>query len=492
MIRDYLYDWQQDIINKYKDRQRFGLFLDMGLGKTIISLGFAEEHKSERILIITLNSKCQEKVDVDGSWSYWLDKGGYEIVYKNYKSLPSNKYGFIVNYESLFIHNKNKKIAVELNDKINEFLKDCKNKTTTIILDESHRVKSTSSKISKAVDIIVNRLNNPYIYLLSGTPFTRDFVDLHNQLKLLNYPLTKTQFLDNFCIRDNIPSLMSYQQPIVGYKNLNELYKIIHQYALTIKSEEVLNLPEKSYMYLKLPITNEFNLLTKEKIKTKFLNEELKKRGMNELSGDKLEKNVFYRNLDFPKFDWLCETMSSFWLRTRQISIGFQGNEDNYIWYNRDRLNKLESFLSENEGNYILFYNFTPELLEIYEICEKLGYNIDVYCGLAKSEVFYNKYANQSEEERVVNNKNIILSNFASGSTGKNWQLYNKCIMFSLPVYRDYEQSLKRIHRNGQKHNVTYYIFMGDNWLDKDMFDSLNEKVEYNENLFKKKLLENL
>lgn len=492
MIRDYLYDWQQDIINKYKDRQRFGLFLDMGLGKTIISLGFAEEHKSERILIITLNSKCQEKVDVDGSWSYWLDKGGYEIAYKNYKSLPSNKYGFIVNYESLFVHSKNKKIAVELNDKINEFLKDCKNKTTTIILDESHRVKSTSSKISKAVDIIVNRINNPYIYLLSGTPFTRDFVDLHNQLKLLNYPLTKTQFLDNFCIRDNIPSLMGYQQPIVGYKNLNELYKIIHQYALTIKSEEVLNLPEKSYMYLKLPITNEFNLLTKEKIKTEILNKELKKRGMDELSGDKLEKNVFYRNLDFPKFDWLCETMSSFWLRTRQISIGFQGNEDNYIWYNRDRLNKLESFLSENEGNYILFYNFTPELLEIYEICEKLGYNIDVYCGLAKSEVFYNKYANQSEEERVVNNKNIILSNFASGSTGKNWQLYNKCIMFSLPVYRDYEQSLKRIHRNGQKHNVTYYIFMGNNWLDKDMFDSLNEKVEYNENLFKKKLLENL
>lgn len=31
MIYDKLYSWQKTIVDKFKDRQSFGLFLDMGL-----------------------------------------------------------------------------------------------------------------------------------------------------------------------------------------------------------------------------------------------------------------------------------------------------------------------------------------------------------------------------------------------------------------------------------------------------------------------------
>ena len=31
-IYSKLYDWQKRVIDKFKDRQSFGLFLDMGLG----------------------------------------------------------------------------------------------------------------------------------------------------------------------------------------------------------------------------------------------------------------------------------------------------------------------------------------------------------------------------------------------------------------------------------------------------------------------------
>ena len=31
MIYDMLFDWQKQIIDKFEDKKRFGLFLDMGL-----------------------------------------------------------------------------------------------------------------------------------------------------------------------------------------------------------------------------------------------------------------------------------------------------------------------------------------------------------------------------------------------------------------------------------------------------------------------------
>ena len=81
--------------------------------------------------------------------------------------------------------------------------------------------------------------------------------------------------------------------------------------------------------------------------------------------------------------------------------------------------------------------------------------------------------------------KNIIIANFASGSTGMNWQEYNKCIIFSLPLYKDWEQGLKRIHRIGQKDTVIYHIFYQNNWLDIGMKKALEENIQYTEEMFK-------
>ena len=125
-------------------------------------------------------------------------------------------------------------------------------------------------------------------------------------------------------------------------------------------------------------------------------------------------------------------------------------------------------------------------MLEIYEICEKLGYNIDVYCGEMKSLHFYNKWSELSEEQKLVTEKkNIILANFASGSTGMNWQEYSQCIIFSVPLYKDYEQGIKRIHRTGQTETTIYHEFYQKNWLDEGMRKALKECIDYSNDMFK-------
>lgn len=499
-IYEKLYPWQKQLVDKFKYRNSFGLFLDCGLGKTPISLAFAEQNNCSKILIITINSKALETKDVSGSWLDWASQSNikYRLYQKKQELFSSNEPEvLVINYEALYKRaNKAKTAKVELKDNVKAFINSCKYQNVAIILDESHKTKDLQSlqtcaimKIQSSLKIIADKC---YTYLLSGTPFTTGFIDLYTQLKLLGHQGTKGEFIENFCIRGNLPGLLGWQQPIVGYKNIEALYKLIHKYAVTIKSEEVINLPEKVFVNHISKMSNSFLMYMLEKATgstiLKYFNyrhiipssEELKKYNEN-----KKCNNPFYRNIDYPNIDWLAETTGSNWLRTRQLSIGFQGNSEKYEWFDRRRLDELKKFLQTNEDNYLLFYNYTPELLEIYQICEELGYNIDVYCGECKSLFFYNKYEKQTETERLTNKKNIILANFASGSTGLNWQAYSQCILFSIPLYKDYEQGIKRINRIGQKETTVYHVFYQNNWLDKSMIKALQEQVEYSNEMFK-------
>lgn len=497
MIYDKLFDWQKKIVDNNLWRSSFGLFLDCGLGKTPLSLAFAEKHECDKILIITINSKAIETEDTPGSWWNWASQSAKPYVIQNKKILKRFKPCdvLILNYESLFERGSDLKRKVTLKKEIQLFLNGCIDKNFALIIDESHKMKNLQSlqtaailEIQKTCKIYCNQC---YTYLLTGTPFTVGYIDLYTQLKALGCPMLKGDFIDRFCIRDHRPGLLGWQQPIIGYQNLDALYDLIHQYALTIKSKEVLDLPDQLFVNHPLKESQSFRLLIKDRLPANEIRDALIKRGIDasDYRGSAKAPNPFYRNVDYPDIKFVADTPGALWLRARQLSIGFQGNAEESVWYDKSRLAELYRFLEQNEDNYVIFYNYTPELLELYDICESLGYNIDVYCGEAKSLVFYDRFHKLPEEEKLVTKKNVILANFASGSTGMNWQEYNKCILFSMPLYGDWEQGLKRLHRIGQKSSVIYHIFYETNWLDLGMKRALEEKIQYTEDMFKTELL---
>lgn len=503
MIYDMLYDWQKKIVDQTKDKMAYGLFLDCGLGKTPLSLACAEQHQCTKLLIISINSKAIEKVDKKGSFLWWAYKGifnGYDILTK--KSKPSecnvNKKQILsINYESLFSRTE-KGGKAPLKEIVRKFIESCKDHNTAIIIDESHSLKNYSSQRTKScIDIqkflVFYTKCHTWTYLLTGTPFTSGYIDLWTQLKILGCSMTKTAFLDKFTIRGNLPNLLGYQQPIVGYKNIDDLYKLIHQYAITIKSDTVVKLPEQIFVDHSYEMTEDFRIFTHEKYRGKDILQYAYEKGVKleglynseDYNTGKLKNNPFYRNIAYPKLDWLAETAGSFWLRSRQLSIGFQGNEDEFMWYDTTRLELLQEFLSNNPDNYILFYTFTPELYAIFTICEKLGYNIDVLSGNIKSTTFYDRFANQTSEQQFNNKKNIFILNWQTGSTGLNLQEYNKCIIFDYPVFRDWQQGLARLHRLGQKADtVVYHIFACDNFLDNGMREAIDEQRDYTDDTF--------
>lgn len=501
-VNAMLFDWQKKIVDKFKHRKSFGLFLDMGLGKTPVSLGFAEANKCTKIIIVSINAKAIESEKVKGSWLWWANNMEMSYVHhdKWSKVFDNNKPEIlIVNYESLFKRRGKSSIKtarIELKENIEEFINSCKGHNTAIIVDESHKVKNLQSQQTLSIIAIQKQLrlktSNVYTYLLTGTPFTTGYIDLYTQLKILGHEGTKGQFVDNFCKLGNVPGLLGWQQPIVGYKNVDKLFDLIHQYAITIKSEDVTHLPEKIFVEHPTKMSEAFKMFIQETISGQKIIEYCKKRKITltpeefeKYNVDKKVNNPFFRNIAFPELKWLAETTGTYWMRCRQLSIGFQGNTAESIWFDRTRLDDVAKFLEEYPNNYLLFYNYTPELLELYEICDKLGYNIDVYCGECKSMVFYNKWSNLNDEEKLVTpKKNIILANFASGSTGMNWQEYSQCILFSEPLYKDYEQGIKRINRTGQKETTVYHEFYQENWLDKSMKNALNSSIQYSNEMF--------
>lgn len=493
-ILKMLYSWQLNLVEKFASKPAFGYFLDMGLGKTPIAMASAEYVKATKVLVISINSKATEKENVKGSWLWWASHSNmnYELLDKN-----SNEEQFdinknqvlLVNYESLF----KRGAGNELSDKIKKFIASCKTHQVALILDESHRVKNLASKTTKSIKRIKTELtlksSSLYTYLLSGSPFTQGYIDLYSQLKLLGYASNKSEFMDRFCIRGRVPGLLEWQQPIVGYKNVQMLYRVLHTFAITIKSSEVIDLPKQIFIEHEMPASNDFRFLTLEKVKLNYLLNYLEKKNKLDHYEPSTLKNVevnnpLYRNLSYPETKWFAETSGTLWLRARQISIGFQGNVEEHEWYNKDRLTYLSNFLKDNNENFICFYNFTPELFELYEVFDKAGYLIDVYSGELKSLHYYEEYENMTDDEKVNAKKRVIIANYASGSTGKNWQQYNHTIEFSIPLYAHHAQALKRNHRIGSTETVFYHRFYQNNWLDKGMLEALTEQKDYDTKMF--------
>ncbi len=423
MIYTSLYPWQKTIVDQIMDKQAYGLFLDMGLGKTPLSLSLCERHKCDRVIIVTLKGKAVERDSTPGSWKNWFTKYAIGDV------TPSS---LVINYEAIYDRKALKLSKIEFSQTLKQFLSTCPNHRIALVLDESHRIKDSSSAQSRAIRKLRNYLqaigSGFYLYLLTGTPFSTGFIDLYNQLSFLGCPMTKAAFKEQFCVLGRIPGLLEWQQPIVRYKNIDKLYSLVHQYALTIKSEEVIDLPDQIFVEHLCPENEWFTLFTKRSISRTKFDQICSKRDAIGVPSPPYEYrlsppsltpraktviNPWYRNINFPDLTCVADTPALLWLRARQLSVGFQSDDTKTTWYSLDRINRISQFLVDHEDNYVIFYNYYAEFYALYDMLESIGYNVDVYNGAIKSLYFYEKYAAQDEVQRISNKRNVILANFA-------------------------------------------------------------------------------
>lgn len=159
-IPDMAFDFQSHVIEKSVRKGRIAVFLDTGLGKTLVQLSIAQNvvnHTNKKVLILTPLAVAfqfileAEKIGID------------DIEYS--KDGKHTKKIVICNYERLHYFDSN------------DF--------TCVILDESSILKNFDGKIKNQITSFIKKV--PYRFLSTATPSPNDFIELGTSSEALGY-----------------------------------------------------------------------------------------------------------------------------------------------------------------------------------------------------------------------------------------------------------------------------------------------------------------
>lgn len=428
MIYDKLYDYQKRIVDSRKDYESHALFMDMGTGKTITSLALFEQSKLKKILVVCIVSKREDWYDeiktncnID---SIILDKG----TTKNKELLKKKANGYIVNFESCW------RLDKDLLDLINE--------DWFIIIDESHKIKNTKSKIGKFMNKL--RTKTYAKCILTGTPQNQGYIDYYNQLRFIDVIMMKeVQFKKEYCVYELSSFGGRYVNQLVGYKNVQELDRIINENCVFFK-RDINNDMIPTDVYVNIDKHKSYDKFRKDK--------------------------VFH--------DVVGDSMSAHRMGLRQMCSGFIKDipihNNKKIW--------LKDFLDNYDDRVVVFYNFNMELEQIKETCTELKRPYSIYNGQIKDLTTFGHYTDA-----------VAICNYSSASLGLNdLVLSNVCVMYSpTEDYINFTQSRKRIDRLGQTRKPLFYYLQTKNSIETAIYRSLKVGKSFDDKMFEKYLQEN-
>lgn len=438
MIYNKLYGFQKDAIKALEGKEAAGLFLDMGLGKTITSLAKIQKDgfdpNKHKLLIVCLAGTAEA-----GKTKDW-----YDYVKKHYNIEPKLLIkGSKIN-EKLLKQNNHVIISFESCWRIEKAFMSWIDSNTWIIVDESHKMKTPKSKITKALLNFSTRTKNKL--LLTGTPITKGFEDLFTQLKFLGYDISKKEFYKRYVVEELMElrtgSSVNRFRKIIGYRNTEELMNITHDKAVFVKTEDAYDLPEKTFIPIIVPKTSVFNKFKKDRV------------------------------MD----DIVADSPGQLRLRLKQLSSNYMGNRDKFFEYGMEKRIALKNLLLENDQKIVVFYNGVPEAIHIAEVCKDLQRPFSYYNGEIKD-------LSSIKDPSCKNG--VLITQYKSGSTGINLTESNIIIFYSpTDMHEHYAQAIKRIHRIGQTNHCLYYQMIMESSIDPRIYKALEKGKDYDDALF--------
>ncbi|MFR7721134.1 MAG: SNF2-related protein [Hominilimicola sp.] len=411
-----LFDYQEKALALTSDKDNSAFYYDMGLGKTFIGSERLRLY-GERVNIVV----CQKSKIKD--WcehfkEHYTDYAVFDLTNKKdmqaFMIYPIYKCIGIINYELAYRREELKRLT-----------------NFTMMLDESSMIKNETAKRTK----FILSLKPSHTILLSGTPTDGKYEFLYSQLRLLGWKITKTAYYNRYIKTE----LRSYGGPmfrvVTGYKNVSELKAKLKEYgAVFAKAEEVIKLPEKTFIKEYSTVSSDYK---------KFMKDRIIKIDDKELTGDStLSKRLYAR--------MLCSA------------------------YSKDKISRLIDLVNSTSDRVIIFYNFNTEL----EALRKVLFDrpISIVNGQVKD---LKEYEN--------NDNSVTLIQYQAGAMGLNLQKANRIIYFSLPERSElFEQSKARICRIGQEKQCYYHIMMCHKSVEEKIYECLLMRKDYTDELFRK------
>ncbi len=445
------------------DKSEWGLFLDMGTGKTFIALNNAamlyDAGKIEGLLVIAPK----------GVYRNWTEK---EIP----KHLPDHIPARIATWRSpldkktradinnLFTPNDDLNILVMNIDTlitkdgamvIEKFLR---SRACMMVIDESSLVKNGKAKRTKAA-INFGKLAI-FRRILTGSPVTKSPLDVYTQCEFLSPHLLGFSSFYGFRNRYATTARQAFGGrsfvQVTGYQNIDELQRILKEFTTRLTKDECLDLPPKIFMRREFDMTPE-----QKKVYTMMRENALALLREEEADGGAVSATSAITQL----------------LRLHQISCGFFPTDEGMILpLKHNRMNELMELLQETSGKVIIWANYRHDIFEI---------NRKLYKEFGEDSVV-TYFGDTSDDDRVeavrafqdgASPVRFFLGNTQTGGYGITLTAAGTVVYYS----NNYDlekrlQSEDRAHRIGQDKTVTYVDLVCRETVDDKIITALRNK----------------
>ncbi len=289
-----------------------------------------------------------------------------------------------------------------------------------LITDEHHRLKAPQGRASLFVYQLSKRI--PYKLALTGTPLPHSPLDAFATYRCLDPGLFGTSYVK---FRDRY-AVMSRGTPSfpVGYRNLEELHERMYQIALRVTKEEALELPAVTHVERRCELGRVAAKAYAE------LEDELY---------TKLERGEVTAANQLVKLT-----------RLRQVTSGYLRDDDGVEVFIDDSKEKLLADVLEDlpqREPLVVFCVFHHDLDAVRRVCAKQGRRYAELSGRARELELW-----QSGEAEVIGVQ------IQAGGIGISLVRAAYAVYYSVGFnLAEFEQSLARLHRPGQKRKVTFY-----------------------------------
>lgn len=240
------------------------------------------------------------------------------------------------------------------------------------------------------------------------------------------------------------------------YKNVDRLKRKMREYgAIFMKSEDVFDLPEQTFIEVKTATTKEYR---------KFQRTSLVKVPGTAWVEDPVGSDFYGTEYTLEMVELIGDTTLTKRLYSRQLC----GQ------YNMEKLQAFRDLVTSTNDRLIVFYNFDAELNLLKRTATELKRPVSEINGHVKDKSNYNTEENS-----------ITLVQYQAGARGENLQKANKTIYFTLPTESElFEQSKKRTHRIGQTNACFYYLLICKNSVEEQVYATLKMRKDYTDELF--------
>jgi SNF2 family DNA or RNA helicase len=456
------FDHQITALERGWQRPEFGLFMEMGTGKS-------------KVLIDNLGMLYQE-----GEINFALiiaPKG----VYRNWtsKEIPEHMSDDIPHRVIRWVASPNKTQQAEMRSVGEAFegltifvmnvesFSSVKGRTAgewmgrtfgrngLIAIDESTTIKNHKAKRTKALMKIASAFK--YKRLLTGSPVTKSPMDLYSQCEFLRPGLLGYDSFYAFqgryaVVQRKTMGSHAFQQ-IVGFRNLDELTFKIDQFSYRVLKQDCLDLPDKIY-------TVRYVGLTKEQ---RDMYNSIKQHALVMLDDGELST---------------APAVITQMLRLQQILSGhLKTDEGDTVYFDSKRMDALKEILEEHDGKAIIWSRFR---YDIQQITKMLNETFGQGCAAS-----YYGDTSDDERQRAVNDfqnsehLKFFVGNPSTAGYGLTLTEANLVIYYANDFNLETRaQSEDRAHRIGQKNNVTYVDLISEGTIDERIVKSLQSKID--------------